>query len=459
LQKDDQYEKIQLEVLQRIRPKQQERDRLTKKYEEITKRIKQILAKANITAKVVLTGSFSRDTWLSGNRDIDIFVIMPYSSDIILEDLLQVIRKGIKYDWIKKHAKHPYLYAVTDEIIIEILPCYEFKQTRDLRSAVDRSPSHSTYINENLPIGANEEVRLLKQFMHGIGVYGAEIKVHGFSGYLVELLIIYYGGKFIEVLKYADELPGKIISLKETIARKKKKFEDDLVLVIDPIDNNRNVASALKESALYNFIAAAKKYLKEPSKAFFFPETLTINKKKMAEMLDHPLHYLAILHEEQKISDDILWGQLRRFERSIRTYLTMEAMNPIFVDSIITKNEIMTVIVSTEEFTRANKWLKGPPVTLEATDEFLNKHKTNPEVVFGPAIIEGNWRVLVKRPKLTLSETLQLGLKNGAISQPSHLNIKNTEILSREALVKRIENDEDKLRFLYSLLKGKPRYL
>ena len=30
--------------------------------------------------------------------------------------------------------------------------------------------------------------------MQGIGVYGAEIKVGGFSGYLCELLVMKYGG-------------------------------------------------------------------------------------------------------------------------------------------------------------------------------------------------------------------------------------------------------------------------
>jgi tRNA nucleotidyltransferase (CCA-adding enzyme) len=36
------------------------------------------------------------------------------------------------------------------------------------------------------------EVRLLKKFMKGTGVYGAEIKIGGFSGYLCELLILKY---------------------------------------------------------------------------------------------------------------------------------------------------------------------------------------------------------------------------------------------------------------------------
>jgi tRNA adenylyltransferase (EC 2.7.7.25) len=44
----------------------------------------------------------------------------------------------------------------------------------------------------NLHREQKDEVRLLKKFMKGIGVYGAEIKVKGFSGYVAELLVYFY---------------------------------------------------------------------------------------------------------------------------------------------------------------------------------------------------------------------------------------------------------------------------
>lgn len=456
---EERYQQIQLEVLERIRPQKVEEELLKKKYEEIVGKIKQVLTRTNIQARIELTGSFSRGTWLSGNRDIDIFVIMPYESKTAPEELLREITKEIKHKWIMKHAKHPYLYAVIDGIIIEILPCYEYEPKRELRSAVDRSPAHTKFIVENLPVGANDEVRLLKQFMHGVGTYGAEIKIHGFSGYLVELLILHFGGKFLNVLKNATILLQEPIVFKKGLNVNKSKFEDDPVLVIDPTDDNRNVAAALKEETLNNFIVAAKSYLKKPSIDYFFPRKLELSPKNIKEMKNSPLEFIAILHKEPEIADDILWGQIRKFERSIYNYLKAEEMDPIYVDSIISKEEIMTVIITSEFATKKLRWINGPPVVLDKDDEFLQKYTIDKKVIFGPSIIDGRWKVCKEREKMPLKELVQNGLQTKMISQPSHLNLKPILILTREELVTEKINDKEKMQFIYNLLKGKPIFL
>ena len=49
------------------------------------------------------------------------------------------------------------------------------------------------------------EVRILKKFFHHIGVYGAEIAKEGFSGYVSEVLISYFGS-FEKTIKKISEL-------------------------------------------------------------------------------------------------------------------------------------------------------------------------------------------------------------------------------------------------------------
>jgi tRNA nucleotidyltransferase (CCA-adding enzyme) len=71
-------------------------------------------------------------------------------------------------------------------------------------SATDRTP-FIHYVKKRLGKTLQDDVRLLKKFMQGIKVYGAEIKTGGFSGYLCELLILHYGSfanpaHFCEVL-------------------------------------------------------------------------------------------------------------------------------------------------------------------------------------------------------------------------------------------------------------------
>lgn len=459
MESSEQFNQINLEVLKRIRPKKEEREKLESKYQEVIERIEKILSKNDIPGKVLLSGSFSRDTWVSGNRDIDLFIVLPYECELQPEDILNAIKKDFKLKWIKKHAKHPYLYAVYDGIEIEIIPCYEFQPNRELRSAVDRTQKHKEFIEQNLPAGANEEVRLLKQFMRGICVYGAEIKIHGFSGYLTELLIIHYNGKFIDVLKNASTLGTEIIIFKEGLEVDKERFKDDALIIMDPVDDNRNVASALNELTLAKFIAAANAYLKKPSIDFFFTKPITITKDKIKEMENSLITFSAILQPEPEIADDILWGQLRRFEKSVERYLTTEEVKPIILDSIIINNEIMTIIITLEETTPSYKWKIGPLPQMNAQEEFLKAHKNNSNIILGPLIIDGRWKLIEKQSKKTIPELIKNGLEKNVIVKPSHLKLKQMKIFTGKELLEKIAENKEKLTFLYQTLKGKPHYL
>ena len=120
-------------------------------------------------------------------------------------------------------------------------------------------------------------VILLKKFLKGVGVYGAEIKVGGFSGYLCELLIIHYGS-FLNLLKSVVNWRWRrkriVIDIEKSYEKKgvdPTQVFDSPLIVIDPIDDRRNVASALREDRLSEFIAAAKAFLRNPSEHFFFP--------------------------------------------------------------------------------------------------------------------------------------------------------------------------------------------
>ena len=87
------------------------------------------------------------------------------------------------------------------DVYVNIVPCYKVKRGEWV-SATDRTPFHTDYVKPLLDEQMAEEVRLLKRFMKGVGVYGAEIKIGGFSGYLCELLVLNYGS-FTEVLRSA----------------------------------------------------------------------------------------------------------------------------------------------------------------------------------------------------------------------------------------------------------------
>ena len=49
-------------------------------------------------------------------------------------------------------------------------------------------------------LGSEEAKRFFKEFLKAIGAYGANSAIGGFSGYLVEILCIKYGG-FLNLVK------------------------------------------------------------------------------------------------------------------------------------------------------------------------------------------------------------------------------------------------------------------
>jgi len=190
------------EVLKKITPSPQERKRVFALSEELRRKVVASAEKAKVKAEVRVEGSVAKDTWLSEEPDIDIFMRVPTTMprEAFGKVCLQIARKATEgYRQVERFAEHPYLEAFTDAVRVNIVPCYRVKRGEWI-SATDRTPFHTDYVKPLLDKGLREDVRLLKKFMKGIGVYGAEIKVGGFSGYLCELLVINYGS-FLEVLK------------------------------------------------------------------------------------------------------------------------------------------------------------------------------------------------------------------------------------------------------------------
>ncbi len=202
-----QLEALTTQILKKITPTPAE----YQKVEALSRKLEQKIAEAcqtqGIKAVVRVEGSVAKDTWLRQNPDIDVF--MRLSTSIPRKDLGEVglkIAKNASQDAtevIERFAEHPYLEIIIDDFRVDIVPCYDAKPG-EWQSATDRTPYHTDYIKKKLTPEMRGEVRLLKQFMQSVGVYGAEIKIGGFSGYLCELLILAYGSFAQTVQAFAD---------------------------------------------------------------------------------------------------------------------------------------------------------------------------------------------------------------------------------------------------------------
>ncbi|EEB72918.1 CCA tRNA nucleotidyltransferase [Thermococcus sp. AM4] len=328
-------EEVVNEVLKRIKPSEEERAFVEGLMKELRELAEEKITELGLKVKPYFVGSLAKDTYLAGDHDVDLFLAFP------LETPLEELRKkgpelgkaiAEQLDSYEiAYAEHPYVRARYKGVSVDLVPCYDVRNWRDVRTAVDRSILHTRWINENLR-GRNDEVRLLKRFLKGINAYGSEIYVRGFSGYLAEILVIKYGS-FLDVVRKADFiLRQKIIDPADWLRRepeialrtvKRETEEDRPLIVIDPVDPRRNVSANLSWEKYGRFYFKSMEFLENPSVRFFFPP-----KKPKGNYLDElrkrGTALVTLLIDAPDMVDDILLPQLERSARGFEKALERE---------------------------------------------------------------------------------------------------------------------------------------
>ena len=267
-------------MLERIRPQADERVHILSVAGELID-----LVNRSGSATGMVVGSVARDTWIRGDRDLDIFMLFPpdLPREKLEEEGLTLARniaESAGGTYREKYAEHPYINAIIDGLDIDIVPCYAVPDAAAIRSAVDRTPFHTRYIKDRIS-SLIDDVLLLKQFAKNGGIYGSDQMTEGFSGYLCELLVFHYGG-FIPLLAAAsDWWPGVLIDCSD---HRTKTFHEPLV-VVDPVDPGRNVSASVSLTRMCEFIELCRGYLERPGEGFFFLPTPHAESGIKAEML------------------------------------------------------------------------------------------------------------------------------------------------------------------------------
>jgi len=381
-------------ILARIRPSAEEERRLQAVVRELLDKVEGILRTRGWEAKPFVAGSVAKGTHLTG-AEVDLFVAFP--PDLPREDLEarglelgKILERGIHL-----YAEHPYTRGWFRGTEVEIVPCYRIVDASQRMSAVDRTPLHVDYVLGRLQAGQADQIRLLKAWAEGIGVYGAEAKVRGFSGYLCELLVLKYGS-FRKVLEASRSWRrGEVIELERAAA---KAFEEPLV-VVDPVDPNRNVASAVSLEQMATFVHAAREYLREPRASFFFPNPLKpLSAAKLRALARRRgSQLLAVSIRVPEITDDVLYPQLRKAHRALEDLFRRHGF--LIHDSrydVAGKEAVFLFDFEVASLPRVQRHL-GPPIWVRNAKEFLEKWRGNPKAFAGPFLVGDRWVVDVAR--------------------------------------------------------------
>jgi len=465
--------KICKAVLRRITPTREEREKIEALAKKLEEKVVSACETFNVKARVRLEGSVAKGTWLSEEPDIDIFMRVPSSipRKSLSEICLKVARKATEgAEQIERFAEHPYLEAMVEGVRVNIVPCYDVKRGGWL-SATDRTPYHTDYVKKHLAVKMRDEVRLLKRFMKGIGVYGAEIKIGGFSGYLCELLILHHK-TFLNTLKAFAEAKQRIIIDIENYYKERREelallFPEPIVLV-DPVDKGRNVASAVQPLRLYTLIAASRSFLKNPNPNFFYPPekpALTLKGLK-EEFKKRGSATVFITFKKVNAVPDVLWGQLYKSQRSIGKLLQLNDFKVLRQASWSDEKTLNAFIFELEQQTLPPiKKHLGPPLEkVGECEKFLKKHLGKQGTVCGPYIEDRRWVVEIRRKHtdavLLLKEKLKEGGRNAGIAEKISKKIREElKIFVNDQIADIYEKNADFAKFLTEFLSGKPQWL
>lgn len=299
------------QVLQEIRPTPAEIARVRAFEERISGILRETAAQRDITLEFIeLEGSTGiKQTQLQHDADLDLFVGLPRASipeadsmsrrqlkkrakqlfkDLIEEWLEPTLEGAGVDDLVLSYAEHPYLSGKYQDLDLDVVLCFNMDKQELLEhgpvTSVDRTPWHSRFIRDVLSDDQRDEVRLLKQFCKAQHAYGDKSAPGraGFVGYALELLVHHYGNAKT-VFQDFTELPFRAHDTRNRDLRffkNHRRFEGDVLIIMDPTDAMRNVAASISRRAYYYVARQVQKFLGNPSPAFFqkgpIPETSTL---------------------------------------------------------------------------------------------------------------------------------------------------------------------------------------
>jgi len=456
---------------EKIVPSDREREKMVRLSQVIRSKVEEILQSSQIQAEVTLQGSFARDTWISGEADLDIFA--RFSPTMEREDwvekVLPTIRKGLsRYRVIERYAEHPFLEFHVENVRMNVVPCYDVKKG-EWKSATDRTPYHTEFMQTHLTPKLRLEARLLKKFAKGIGTYGAEIEVGGFSGMLIDTLALYYQS-FMETTKRASSWPkGTLIEMgkPEGIVSPKARDSNVDLVVIDPVDPNRNLAAAVRPDKLWSFVAAGRQFLRSPGSWYFFPPKFKpMTRRQFAMRIDDTGRELFVItFRHSVLVPDVLWGQLMKLERSLLDAMAREDFNPFRSAIWSDEKQESAILVEVDRPTLpAVRLQKGPPVSKgEDSLSFLEKHLRARDTARGPWIEGDRWMVERKRGISSIQQLVKVAAREDAYGLSIRKQLggsfrKSVKVLRNREILSMLGKDGfDKS--LWEFLEAKPSWL
>jgi len=386
---DVEADRVESAVAARIAPAPEFLGRVARVREELPERVREIArSRSSPLVRAIVAGSAARGTFLSDRLDIDLFLLFPpdLPRDRLREEGL-ALGRAVLTDPETRYAEHPYLRGRYEGFSVDAVPGFAITDPAHPISAVDRTPFHQAYLAERETPAEVGQIRLAKQFLRALGVYGSEAKTEGFSGYLVELLVLKYGS-FRRFLSAARRwrIPARLMDP----ASEAPRLPEDVALVLtDPVDPHRNVATALSRRNLGLFVVAAGAYLDAPSLTWFdVPQPVPFSRAEaLRRTAERASHVGVVELPRPELVDDTLYPQIRKAEGAILKEAEDAGFEVLGSGSAADPERVVVVLEVAHRLRSPVHLRDGPPAGIDRVGQFLGKWTTkDASVLQGPYV-------------------------------------------------------------------------
>lgn len=408
-------ENVRKHVLAQVTPTQKELDLQRKVIDALKHALHDHPSSKNYSYSFIEEqGSTGRkQTQLRGVADIDLFVgLRPEEYRSIIErtqrdrhhELDQLMTNMVK-NWFEPaitalnttkvqqaYSQHPYLSFKMMNLEIDILGCFDidskYLEERGPITAVDRTVHHTRYVADKLTKKKRDDARILKSFVRACHAYGDQCAVGrmGITGVSLELIAI-----FSKSLDYAFDTLEQLVSkpldpLNRSLSQLREipTFKDDYIIIIDPTDYQRNIASSFTPRA-YEWVKYRIDRLREASKHgnenkvcdfFYEPKIPTDELPDWLAKHSFVKEFIADESKHYTILRDKLYRLSRRIQIALKTERTGE---PSFGDSLVEvyfEEDRYSIGLLIEKPHISSQYLRrGPPQDLvDAVKQFKKTH-------------------------------------------------------------------------------------
>jgi tRNA nucleotidyltransferase (CCA-adding enzyme) len=357
------------------------------------KKVEDAIKREQVLASVRVGGSIAKGTYLAHDHDVDVFVRFStdYADAELPDHLERILKRAFDARAIERvHGSRDYFHVHIgrgkERFLFEFIPVLNIGSWQEARNVTDMSPLHVDYVahhTDERPWLASE-IRLTKQFCKAGKIYGAESYIGGFSGHVVDLLNIHYGG-FRQLLEAAAAWGVKTVIDPErhhtnplTALNDAKTYAP--LVIVDPVQADRNSAAAVTKLAYDRLRELAKRYLAAtPSEqeAFFTVVPLNIAALRAQHKSARDVRILSVVLTPQDGKKDVVGAKCAKVLEHCTAELLRAEFQLIATHWEFTPAKATLVFVVPQGLLPAQVEMRGPPVHKTAdVARFNAAHKT-----------------------------------------------------------------------------------